>query len=120
MAGAADVEPKRRRRGSRLARDFYGSAVAGAARREFAAEFEAASGIEGLDSEITLLRMRLREVIEKHPEDLPLMLRGVDMLVKAVSARYRLSKEAEHNLSDSILNVIKGAGEVFFPEAFDD
>lgn len=106
----------RRRRGSTLAEDFYGSALDSAER----IELDAASDIEGLDNEIAVLRMKLRAVLSARPEDLPLMLRGIELLVKAVSARYRLSKDAEHELSDSLANMIRGVGGLLIPEAFQD
>ncbi len=99
-----------------MARDFYGSALDAAGRIELAA----ASEIEGLDKEIAVLRMKLREVLSEHPEDLQLMLRGVGLLVRAVSARYRLSKQAEENLADSIAGLVRGVGGIVLPEAFAD
>lgn len=124
MAGeSADAGLKSRRRAAkrsprrpRLARDFYGSALDAAER----IELEAASEVEGLDEEIAVLRLKLRRSLEKRPDDLQLMLRGIDLLVKAVSARYRLSKQAEADLSDSLANVIRGVGGLLMPEAFRD
>ncbi len=130
MAEGADVERKpssrRRRRKSAspgraqrrvdVAQDFYGSALDAAER----IDLEAASDVEGLDREIALLRMKLREVVAGRPEDLQLMLRGIELLVKAVSARYRLSKQAEEHLSESIAGVVRGVGGLLMPEAFPD
>ena len=73
-----------------------------------------------MDEEIALLRMKLRDVLSERPEDMQLMLRGTELLVKAVSARYRLSKPAEENLSESIAGVIRGVGGLLMPEAFTD
>ncbi len=117
-ARSAETKPKpsRRRRGARLARDFYGSALDSAER----IEFEAASEIEGLDYEIALLRTKLRRIIVKKPEELQLMLRGIELLVKAVSARYRLSKQAEDDLAESLAGVIRGFGGQLLPEVFRD
>ncbi len=105
-----------RGRGTKIARDFYGKALDAAER----IELEEASDVEGLDGEIALLRMRLREALSEKPEDLQLMLRGIGLLVKAVSARYRLSKQAEEQLSDSLAGVIRGVGGLIMPEAFPD
>ncbi len=118
---AADVEPPAKRpkarahRATKPLRDFYGSALDAAER----IELEAASEIEGLDKEIAVLRVKLREVLQQRPDDLPLMLRGIDLLVKAVAARYRLSKEAEEDLSGSIAGVVRGVGGLLIPEAFE-
>ncbi len=129
MAKGADVErkPKTRRRRKRsaqrgpdcqakLAEDFYGSALDAAEQ----IELEAASDIEGLDREIALLRMKLREAVSERPEDLQLMLRGMTTLVNAVSARFRLSKKAEERLSESIVGVMRGVGGLLSPESFAD
>ena len=103
---------RRARRGSKVARDFYGSALDAAERIELA---EAAE-VEGLDKEIAVLRMKLRDVLVNRPEELQLMLRGIELLVKAVSARYRLSKDAEEDLAGSIAGVVRGVGELLLPE----
>ena len=128
MAEGADVErkPKTRRRRSdsprraqrreKLAQDFYGSALDAAEQ----IELEAASDVEGLDREIALLRMKLREAVSERPEELELMLRGMTTLVNAVSARFRLSKRAEEELTASIAGVMRGVGGLLSPESFAD
>ncbi len=129
MAEGADLErkpktrrrrksdsPRRAQRREKLAQDFYGSALDAAER----IELEAATDVEGLDREIALLRMKLREAVSERPEDLELMLRGMTTLVNAVSARFRLSKRAEEELSESIAGVVRGVGGLLSPESFAD
>ncbi len=99
-----------------VASDFYGSALEEAERLQL----QEAEKIEGLDREIAMLRVKLRSVVSKRKENIPLMLRGIDLLVKAVSARYRLSKKAEEDLSDSLAGVLRGVGGALMPERFDD
>ena len=108
--------PSRAQRKAKLAQDFYGSALDAAER----VGLEAASDIEGLDREIALLRLKLREVLSERPEDLQVMMRGIELLVKAVSARYRLSKQGEERLAESIAGVVRGVGGLLMPEAFAD
>jgi hypothetical protein len=114
----AKARPRRRarpaRKTTRLARDFYASALDAAEQRELA---EAAE-VEGLDHEIAVLRVKLREAIKQEPADMALMLRGIELLVKAVSARYRLSKEESDDLADNLGAVIEGVGGLLMPEAF--
>lgn len=115
------VEPRRRsgapRRDRRsLARDFYGGSVDEAER----VALEAARDIQGLDEEIALLRAKLRTALEERPQDLPLMLKGIDLLVRAVSARYRLTKRAEEDLLESIDGILKGVGGQLLPEGLAD
>ena len=109
----ADAKPQRPRR--RSLSGFYRKGLAEAERLEL----QEAADVQGLDDEIALLRLKLREALEKRPQDLPLMLKGVELLVKAVSARYRLSKEAQSDLADSLANVIRGVGGQLFPERFE-
>ena len=95
-------------------RDFYGSALDEAER----ALLDDARKMHGLDEEIAVLRVKLRSAVDKHEENLPLRLRGIGLLVTAVSARYRLSKQEKANLADSLDSVIRGAGGVLMPEIF--
>ncbi len=83
-----------------------------------AEKWEQARQIEGLDEEVALLRVRLKEALEERPQDMQLVAKGVDLLVKAVAARYRLSRKAQRELSDSIAGVVRGIGTALYPEGF--
>lgn len=115
-AAAADRTTRAKSPGrSKLAREFYRGALDAAER----VELKAASEVEGLDEEIAVLRVKLKEALSKRPDDLQLMLRGIELLVKAVSARYRLSPEAGEDLSANIAGVVRGVGGLLIPEAFE-
>ncbi len=92
-------------------RVFYGGAMTEAERLELSAAYE----IEGLEHEIAALRVRLKTAIGEHPEDLALMAQGVGMLVKAVSAQYRLSPKARKDLAASIAAVLDSVGDQLLP-----
>jgi hypothetical protein len=96
----------------RQARDFYRASLSEAEKWDRARE------MEGLDEEVALLRVRLKEALEERPQDMQLIAKGVDLLVKAVAARYRLSPKAQRELSDSIAGVVRGIGTVLYPEGF--
>jgi len=81
-------------------------------------KWEQARQMEGLDEEVALLRVRLKEALEERPQDMQLIAKGVDLLVKAVAARYRLSRKAQRELSDSIAGVVRGIGTALYPEGF--
>lgn len=102
------------KRGSdaRKARDFYARAL-GEAEKTLLPE---ARELEGLDEEITLLRVKLIQALREKPQDMDLLLKGVGMLVRAVSTRYRLSRKAEEDLYQSVLGVLRGIGDALFPE----
>ncbi len=66
---------------------------------------------EGLKDEIALLRVRLKAAAHEHPENLELLLRGVGMLVRAVTAQYRLSPKARKDLAQNVEAVLKSLDE---------
>ena len=106
-------EPGRRAPRRRLSpRRFY-EGVLGEAER---LELSAARRLEGLDEEIALLRLRLRKALQEHPEDTQLMVKGIELLVKAVAAKYRLSPKARRDLADNLAQVIERVGGLLYPE----
>ncbi len=113
---SASKKTSGRRKRTKTIGEFYEGALDAAERNLL----QDARKIEGLDEEIAVLRVKLRSAVKKQPQDLPLMLRGIGMLVKAVSARYRLSKQAEDDLADSLAGVIRGVGGILMPEIFSD
>jgi hypothetical protein len=78
-------------------RRFYGRALSEAERLSLAEALE----VEGFDEEIAALRVRLRTAIEKYPEDLPLMLRGMDVLRRLVASKYGLSKDDQRDFESA-------------------
>jgi len=107
---------RRRRRRENLAQSFYESALSAAERENL----PQARDVEGLDEEIAVLRLRLRSVLKEHPDNMKLMLKGIELLTRALSARYRLSKGAKADLSASIKSVLSEIGERIFPEGIGD
>lgn len=95
---------------------FYEEALSRAER----VRLSRARQINGLDSEIALLRVRLGRLAKEQPENLDLLIKGIGMLVRAVSAKYKLSQEAEGDLYSSVLGVLRGVGNVLLPEGFDE
>lgn len=78
-----------------------------------------ARGLEGLDEEIALLRVRLRSLAAEEPENWTPFLKGMELLVRAVGARYRLSKKAQEDLMESVMGVLEGIGGAILGEAQD-
>jgi hypothetical protein len=75
-----------------------------------ALDFEAAAGTEGLDDEITLLRVKIKSLLKKEPENVKLLTAATNMLAKLVKARYDMNKKQEKNLGEAIKNIIKDIG----------
>ena len=113
-----DVEAKRqeRRRDRVDPKAFYRSALSESEKEAL----PVADEVEGLKQEIAVLRVRLRRALEEHPENMTLMLKGVELLVKALGASYRLSKDAKADLSASVKSVLDEYGAMMRPESNDD
>ena len=94
------------------ARDFYADVLSEANR----ARLDEARELEGIDEEIALLRVKLRDQMAQNPEKVELMYKGMDMLMKAVTTRYKLSPKSKNDLNDSIVGVINGIGRELWPE----
>ena len=76
-----------------------------------------AQEVEGLDQEIAVLRVRLKRALQEQPEDVTLVGKGLDLLVKAVAARYRLSPKAKRELARHLEAVFERMSETFLPPA---
>lgn len=94
---------------------FYAQALSQAEQ----VELSQAREVDGLDEEIALLRLRLKEVLCRHPENMPLLLRAMELLVKAVSTKYRLSKDDKESLSNAVSGVLKEVGGAVLPQALE-
>lgn len=117
-ATAEDAPIYRGRRRSKtkapgLKKVFYAQALSEAER----VLIPEARELEGLDEEIALLRVKLSTALAEHPDNMPLMMRGVELLVKAVAAKYRLSKKSQDNLAEAIDGVLKEIGGALFPNS---
>ncbi len=77
-----------------------------------------AEEVEGLDEEIALLRVKLASLLEAQPQNMELVIKGVELLVKATATRYRLSKKSANDLLESITGVLEGVGSVLGLEGF--
>ena len=93
---------------------FYASALSRAERMRVPDARKA----EGLDEEIVLLRVRLYRLAQEQPEQLELLLKGINSLVRAVALKYKLSDAPEENLSKNIAGVLRGIGGALEPERF--
>lgn len=99
------------RRARAAARNFYRHALDEAERLDL----ERAQEIEGLDDEIALLRVRLKRAVEEDPKDVQLLVKGLDILVRAVGTRYRLSPKSRRDLAENLAATLNSLGDQLLP-----
>jgi hypothetical protein len=68
-------------------------------------ELEEARSIDGIDEEIAILRVKLRELIVAEPERFDLHLRLATTIARLVTTRYNISKEQKKWLREAITKV---------------
>ena len=71
-----------------------------------ALKLEEARGMQGLDEEIALLRLKLRELLQEQPGEVGLHLRAATVLANLVKARYAVSREEKKGLKEAITRVL--------------
>ncbi len=70
-------------------------------------DFELAAGVEGIDDEIALLRVKIKSLLENDPENIQLIIQITNALERLVKTRYNISKEQRKGLKEAIENVLK-------------
>jgi len=81
---------------------FYSHALSEAEKLKL----EQARGIEGIDEEIAILRVKLGEVIQKEPDRLDLHLEAANTIARLVRTRYNITREQKKSLKEAIASVL--------------
>jgi hypothetical protein len=70
-------------------------------------DFELAAGVDGINDEIALLRVKIKSRLEQDPNNLKNILQATNTLAKLVKVRYSITPEQKNGLKEAIANVIK-------------
>ena len=70
-------------------------------------DFELATGVEGIDDEIALLRVKIKSILARDPENINLIMQATNTLARLVRTRYNISKEDKKGLKGAIANVLR-------------
>ena len=79
--------------------------------------YEEALTMEGLEEEIAILRVRIKEASDEHPQDLRLLTHGINALTKTLAVQYRLSRKARNDLADNLAAALNSLGDQLLPLA---
>lgn len=69
-------------------------------------DFDIAEDVDGLDSEIALLRVKIKALIQRDPENLQLIMAATNTLARLLRTRYNLEKSQGKGIKEAIQNVI--------------
>lgn len=75
-------------------------------------DLEQAIAVEGLDEEIALLRVKIKALVRKDPDNIKLIARAVESMAKVVRIKYALGLNEKTTLKDTVANLLK---DVAFP-----
>ena len=70
-------------------------------------DFVLAAGVEGIDDEIALLRVKIKSVLEHDPENIKLIMQATNTLARLVRTRYNITQEQKKGLKEAIGNVLR-------------
>ena len=70
-------------------------------------ELEEAATIEGLNNEIAILRLKLRQLLEEYPERIDLQMRAANTLARLIRTRYNITAQQKKNLREAIATVLR-------------
>ncbi len=71
------------------------------------ADFEQATDVEGIDEEIALLRVKIKSVARRDPENVKLIMQALNTLERLLRTRYNIGREDKKGLKEAIANVLK-------------
>ncbi len=70
-------------------------------------DFELASGVNGIDDEIALLRVKIKSLLGDDPKNIKLIVEATNALERLVRTKYKISKEQRKGLKEAIGNVLR-------------
>lgn len=70
-------------------------------------DFDLAADVNGIDDEIALLRVKIKSILAREPENVRLIMQVTNTLARLIMARYKITQEQRKGLKEAIGNVIK-------------
>ena len=70
-------------------------------------DFELASGVNGIDDEIALLRVKIKSILGDDPKNVKLLVEVTNALERLIRTRYKITKEQRKGLKEAIGNVLR-------------
>ena len=97
---------KRLRRHSQNHSSIYTAKMSHGSRRRFAQ----AQNLNGIDMEVAIIRLRLRQLLMNHRDDHALFFKTIQLLIRAVTAQARIPTNSSNPTERLIENVLTDVG----------
>ena len=73
-------------------------------------DFRLLSEVDGVDEEITLLRVKLKRVVQQSPDNLKLIMRLVNSLGRLVRMKHMIRQDKRESIEEGVRAVLRGTG----------
>jgi len=70
--------------------------------------FQLATEVEGLDSEIALMRVKIQSLVAREPDNLKMITHAVTALAKVIMTKFNISKSDKKTFTEAMENALKG------------
>jgi hypothetical protein len=70
-------------------------------------DFDMVSGVNGIDDEIALLRVKIKSILDDDPKNIKLIVEATNALERLIRTKYKISKEQRKGLKEAIGNVLR-------------
>lgn len=70
-------------------------------------DFENAQDVEGIDFEIAVLRVKIKALLERDPNNIKLLMDATNTMARLLRTKYNLDKGQGRSVRDAIHDVIK-------------
>jgi hypothetical protein len=70
-------------------------------------DFEDMSGVEGIDEEITILRVKVKSILVNRPNDTKLLMEVTNLIGRLAKIRYSMTSAQKKGLKEAIGNVLR-------------
>lgn len=70
-------------------------------------DFTLAIEVDCLDDEIALLRVKIKSLVRKDPDNIALVARAVESMGRLLKIKYNIGKNDKRGLTDAIGNILK-------------
>ena len=66
-----------------------------------------AAGVDGIDDEIALLRVKIKSLLDSDSQNMRLLVEATNALERLIKTRYRITQEQRKGLKEAISTVLR-------------